>query len=246
MLDVMQRFFRLVGCGQCVRAVCFGDRADDGVFEIHRAVAALDLTAELYVRHVAHGNRRVFDEFNDCVAQVIERGDPRHARNDVFLTRHLQKSAGNVDVGFLERLAHLGHADVVGAQAIGVEEHLILLHVAADGNDGRDAAQRQDARTDLPIGNRAQLHRRTRVTLQTVLDHPADGGGDRQHHRRTRADGKPLADGLGSFIHQLPRHIDIRPPAKHDHDRGQSDRRSGTHFVHARCAVDGALDGKCN
>ena len=131
--------------------------------EAEGAVAALDFAAEGDVGDIGERDRNALAHADHGALQIREGLYSALAAHDQFLRAALQEGTRHVDVGALQGLAHVLGAHTIGKHALGIEAHLILLDLAADGHDRGDAAKRQNARPDFPVGQRAQLHRRERV-----------------------------------------------------------------------------------
>ena len=120
-----------------IRAVTDDDNpADRFALAIQLGNAATHLGPELDVRDLAKQNRNAIRADADRdLSQIVERLHvPAHAQ-DEFLLRHLDRATADLAVAFLDRHAHVGNREVVGAQLGRIDRHLVLLHEPADRRD---------------------------------------------------------------------------------------------------------------
>ena len=239
--DLSQRRLDLAGRGQGVCSIGLGDRSDHRVRACECGVAALDLGTMGDIGDIADRDRHTVAQSDDGGLDVVERGDPANAADDEFLSRTLHECAWNIGVGGLQGLADVLDADPVGLHTQRIHAYLILLDLAANRYDRSDAAERQQPRPHVPVGERAQLFRRQRVADQCVLHQPANGRCHGQHHRRLRSLRQLCEHVLQALVDELPVEVDIRIRREHHDDRGQTYNCFGTHRSHARRSVDRTL-----
>ncbi len=162
-LDALQFGLDLVGQVRGVRAGLFLNREDDGGRAVHPRVAALgQRTTEPDIRDLAEREGRAALAFhgNDGVAEVVEAVDARQVSNQSLGVGAEKEAAGRVDVRVPGRFLDVVERDVEIAELKGIDQHLILLQLAADDRDLRQAGHGEEPFADGPIGHRAQVHRR--------------------------------------------------------------------------------------
>ena len=92
--------------------------------------------------------------------------EPPHRANEVFLPLRDLKSRGRVLVGPGQRIHDIVDGDAVRRQPHRVDEHLVLLALAARGDDLRHAGDGQQTSPDHDLGGRAHVQRRVAVRFQ--------------------------------------------------------------------------------
>ena len=101
---------------------------------------------------------------------------------------------------------HLVQREAVPLEPPRVDDHLVLLRLAAPGVDLADAAHRAQPRAHVPVVERLLRPSRRRVALDQVLVDLAEGGGHRPERRleavRDAAArlGEPLGDELAREV----------------------------------------------
>ena len=198
-------------------------------------VAVLDhgadahLLAEGDLGDVADVDRRRADLLQHDRADVLEVADQADAAHEKRLRPLPQDAAAGVRVVAGERLVDVVDRDAVIAQAVRVDEHLVLLDVAAGRVDLGDAGDRAEQRPHHPVLYRAPLEqlvlgqRALAVVgpLERVLVDLAERRRHRPEHRRhpLRQVGADLEQPLHD---QLAREVDVGRVGEDERDQRQA------------------------
>ena len=153
------------------------DAARNFAFAVEFGDAAAHLRAGLDARHILQQHRHTGlagRERNR--AEVIERFQIAADAHHVLGLAQLQHRAAGFAIRVLDRTDHFGVADVVGAQPIRIEHHLILFDHAADRGNLGDVGQGLQFVFEKPILQRAQFGQIvfTGAIHQRVFVNPAD------------------------------------------------------------------------
>jgi hypothetical protein len=164
---------------------------------------------------------------------------------DEVLLSALQVEAGRgVLVRGLEGLDHLVDGDAVGAQAFGAEDDLVLLRLAAGGDDLGHPGNGEEALSQHPVGRRLQLHGVVLVGRERDeedLPHDRGDGGERWS---VGAGWQRRSGELELLGHDLPGLVDVGAPVKLHPDDGDPHGGCRTHPAHPRRTVERGLDGE--
>ena len=193
----------------------------------HRARARL--LADRDLGDVADVDRRRADLLQHDRADVVEVADQPDAAHEEGLGPLRQRAAAGVRVVPRERVVHVADRDLVVAQAVRVDQHLVLLDVAAGRVDLGDAGDRAQERPHHPVLHGAALEElllRERALavvgpLERVLVHLAERRRHRPEHRRhaLRQAGAELEQPLH---HQLAREVDVGRVGEDERDQGEA------------------------
>ncbi len=148
-------------------------------------------------------------------------------------------------MGALRRDVHLIEAYAIRCHALRIGAHLDLFSAAADHNHLRDAGNRQQARTQLPVGERAEVHwgSRTRLGGKSNQQNLTHDGRDRPHVDLGTG-GKLGLRERDSLLHELARSIDILAPIEFDIDNRQTDAEGCAHALDTRSTIEGGFEGQ--
>ena len=219
-------------------------------------VAALDdgalahLMAQGDVGQILDIHRRAVLLAHHDVANVFQAADQAHAANQVLLGALGQDATAGIGIVLRNGLIHLLDGHVVVGQTVGLDQGLVLPHIAAlriDFGHARNRAQQgshHPVLNDAPLG---QLGRRQRALavlgmVQRVLVDLAQASGHRTQHRRDalRHARRHLDQALGD---QLPGKKHIGLVGEHQGDDGQAAFVQGAHFHQARQTGECDLQG---
>src|SRR5262249_10343233 len=145
-LDLGEPLFDRVDYRERVLAVAHDDDAARRfAFAVELREAASNVGTDAHLADVADANRRAALDVRDRrVPDLVRRLDVAATANDLFVPRDLEHAAAD----FLIRLAHgahdVVHADAEGEELVRVDVDLVLLHVAADACDLRDAGHARE------------------------------------------------------------------------------------------------------
>ena len=147
------------------------------------------------------------------------------------------------DAGRLaRRLGHLGDADAVGAEPLGIHLDLHLTDFPAEHRDLRHSRRRQQPRPEDAVHEGPLLHRAVRLRGDPDDEDGAGRGGERGEHRRVHRRGQ-LARGLHQSLRErLTRAVDVHPLAKHRGNDRQALDGLGTDRGDSLNAVDGRFE----
>jgi hypothetical protein len=130
---------------------------------------------------------------DDDVLDVVLGGQEPLAADQVLLGVLLDVRAAGIGVVLLQRRDHVVEREVEAGQVIGTDLDLVGLELAAEGVDLDHAGHAAQPRRDLPLEDRAQLHRKgvwwSAAALRTgwpelanlELEDLAEAGRDRAH-----------------------------------------------------------------
>ena len=160
-----------------------------------------------------------------------------------------QDAAAEVRVVVAERLVHIARRDAEMAETVGVDEHLVLLDVAAGRVDLGDPGDRSQVGAHDPVLERAALRefvdgeRPLAVVrvLERVLVDLAEHGRHRAQ-QRGHAVGHPAADLDEAFRDHLPCEVEVGAFGEDQRDERQRRPVQRAHLDQTRQAGHGHLD----
>ena len=201
--------------------------------------------AELDVGDLAQQHRRaVVVDADGGAGDVLERLELRFAAEHDLLVALLDVAAADVAVVLLEHVEDLGERQVVLGEPLGIDDHLVLLGLAAHGVDLDDAGHGAQLPRHVPIEQRAQLHRRVAIALEVELVDLAEA---RRHRRQLGAavGGRDVGFGhLEPLGDELPRQPDVHLVVEDDGDGADGGARDRPDLGQLGQAVHGHLDGE--
>ncbi len=199
--------------------------------------------ADLHLGHVAQGQRRAAHFLEHDGADVVDVAHQAHAADQVLLGKMRQHAAARVGVVGGQRLEHLLHRHVVVAQPLGIDQHLVLLLVAAlrvDLRHARNGAQQRphhpvlgDAAAGQLVGR--QFPAAVVRTIERVLVDLAQPRGHRPQHRR-HAHRHARLHFDDALHHQLAREVHVGLVAEHQRDQRQAGLVQRAHLCQRRQA----------
>ena len=207
------------------------DAADGFLRPLHERGDAKRV-ADLHVRHLLDVDRHAVGGADDDLLDVVDRRDQPDAAHDQPGAVRLEHVAADIEVAVADGRHHRAERQVVGPQAIRIDVDLVLLHVAADRRDFRDARNGVELVADEPVLQRAQFAQRMRRTLDRVPEHVADAGRVRAERRRD-ARGQALRDEAHALEHASPREVQIHVVLEDDVDHREAERRLRADDAHA-------------
>ena len=166
--------------------------------------------------------------------------DAPPAANQELFVGPLQEAPRGIGIRRARGFRHLLQRQSVVGEPGWIDQHLVLLGLAADDHHLRNAGDAEQARAHDPIGQAPQLHRRGRLARHRDEHDLAHRRGDRTEHRRRHARGDAhLLQLLGD---ELAGAVDVGAELELDeHDR-DADRRVGTDAKDPGGAVHRRLD----
>ena len=179
LLDLLELLLDAIDHGQRIRTrPHHDDPADHLSFTVEFHDTAAQLRPLDQARDIPELHRRPVLGIDDDVAQLLEVLDVARRTDDQFRFRLLDDAAADLAAGGLDRRDDPRDRDVVGAQSVGVDEHLVFLDEPADRGDLGNTRHRGQFELDEPVLQRAQLRK---VALpgpvdQAVLEHPTHSG----------------------------------------------------------------------
>ena len=147
-----------VGQFQRVGAGLLLDAENHRRLAVVRADAALGCGADADFGDMADQHGLTVAQGHHRLGNVVEHVDAALALDQVFLRRFDVEAGRGVLVRVAQRLADFIQRQAVGGQALGLDGHLELLGVAADGQDFGDAGHGQDAPLQDLLGGVLQFH----------------------------------------------------------------------------------------
>ena len=104
------------------------DAGDDFAFAVHGDRALAQLGADPHLGDVPHVDGRVLVRATTMLSMSSVDLTSPSPRTTYCSAPVLDEVAAGVGVVLLERLEHLLEREIVGGQAIGIDDHLVLLH----------------------------------------------------------------------------------------------------------------------
>ena len=190
----------------------------------------------MQVRNVAEAHRhaaRGRDERD--LAEVVERLQIARCAHHVFSLAELEHRAAFFLIRSLNRGDDAALRQVVGAQPVGIEHDLVLLHHAADRRDLRDVRHRFELVLQEPILKRAQLREVVPAAAidERVFVDPADAC----RVRAERGDGvlrQARLHLVQVLEHARARPIEVRAVVEQHVDERVAEERVAAHRLRAR------------
>ena len=133
------------------------DDAADGFLRPFHERGDPERVADLDVRHLLDVDRNSVRAADDDPLDVIDGRDQPDASHDQPGTVRLQHVAANIQIARTDGRHHRAERQVVGPEAIRIDVHLVLLDMATDGGDLRDARHGIELVADEPVLQRAEL-----------------------------------------------------------------------------------------
>ena len=107
--------------------------------------------ADLDIRDLLHEDGNSARVANDDLLDVIYRFDETDAAHDQPCAVRLEDIAADIQVAVAHGGDHCAQGQVVGSEAIRIDVDLVLLDVASNRRDFRDAGDRIELVSDEPI-----------------------------------------------------------------------------------------------
>ena len=214
---------------------------DDLAAPVARDGALARLGAHDDVGHVAQVHRRAVARGQDHALEVGDVPHQAHAAQVDLLPAAHDDAAAGVGVAALDGGHHVLARQPVGQQAVGIDQHLVLLHLPAEAVDLVHAGQRLQVGRHQPVLDGPQLHRAEALALDGVLEDLA----------QARADGAQFGLGAGRQLlarggqpleDHLPRPVGVGAVLEADDDLRQAGLRQRPHLGDARQAAHRQLD----
>ena len=181
------------------------------------------------VGHIPDEHRRPMLFLDDNVLQILDRFDHPDTADNVSVGGTVENPAPGIRIIASDRLVDLRNGQFVLPQLDGINDHVILLHIAAHRVDIDHTGQPFQQRANNPILQRAFFGQpfslQSEIPIgglhagagEVVLVHLAQAGGNRRH-LRVHAIRKSFLRGNHSLQHELPREIDIYVVVEDDCD----------------------------
>ena len=199
--------------------------------------------ADLDLGDVANPHRHAILFFENDGPQIIQGTHQANAANQVLLGVLRQDAATGIGIVASHCQIHIGNGQTEMAQAVRIDQHLILLGEATLRVDLGNARNRAQQRTHDPVLSDASLHQLFFAEhlvaivrpIQCVLVNLAETRRYRPEHwrdplRQSRADFEQ------SLHHQLAGKIDVGLVIEDQRDQRQPRLVQRTHFLQARQA----------
>ncbi len=228
-----------------------------GAFELERepghdlALAVLgrraeaDGGAERDLGHVAERDRRAAARGDDRLAEVVHRLHEAVGADRQLLGAGLDGGRARVPGRLGRRVEHLAEREPVAREPVGVDEHLVLLEVPADGVDLGEARHAQELASDDPVLDRAELHRRVaaRRVAERVAEHLAQARRDRPELRRLGAGRELVFDAPQLLQDELAGEVGVDAVLEDDGDDGDALAGERAELDEVGERLQGQLDG---
>ena len=247
LLQVLERGFQFVGQFQCAGVRLFGDGQQDGGLALLRGRAQSgQLGAYAHLGDVlqADGGAASRPGTHHGAAHFIGIRRREQAADDVLVAILIEHAAIGIDVHAPRGGQDFAEADAVVAHPLRVQLYLIFLDVSAQHGHLCHAAGREQARTDSPVGQGAEVNHRGGVGGQAHDEHFAQDGRLRAQRGASHVGREGLTDDGELLAHNLAGQVDVHVPVElHPYD-GESVGAGRAHAPHARGSVDSCLDGE--
>ena len=135
---------------------------------------------------------------------------------------------------FLDRHAHVGDREVVGAQFRRIDRDLVLLHEAADRGDFSHAFDRGELIFQIPILHRTQFGEAALFRIERIHERPADAGRVRAERLGVTPCGNVAPKATEVFEHAAPRPVRIGAVLENHIDERKSVERIAANHLGAR------------
>ena len=211
------------------------DAADGFAFAVELGDAAPLVRAQLDPGDVLQQHRRAVLGPERDLLQVLDALEVAMATDDVFGFGHLDRAAADVHVAGANGVTDLRERDAVGAQALRIDDDLVLLREAADAGDLGHAGRLGDLVAGEPVLDRAQLGERFLRALDDILIDPADAGGVGTERRR-HAGRQVLLGEVQVFEHAAARPVDVGAVLEDDVDERDAEVGEAPHGLGPRHA----------
>ncbi len=157
---------------------------DDATHRLPLPIQLRDPEAEIGThRHagdIADAHRAPPCAYRDSnLRDVFHAAEIAEPADHIVRASHLYRARADVLVRAPHRLDDLSDLHTVCEQPGGVEQHLVLAHIAAETRDLGDAGHGLQRVANLEILNGAEPIRRIPRAFKRILEHPSDAGGIR-------------------------------------------------------------------
>ena len=125
--------------------------ADDDLLAVRSCGAGAKFTAQLNLRQIANQNRHAVAHGHSRLADLIDGADASIRSHKKGLASPIEEVGAHREVGALKRFGQFSEGDAIRRQRCKIGFDHILLLVAADCVDARNAGYRAHLRTDDPI-----------------------------------------------------------------------------------------------
>jgi hypothetical protein len=208
-------------------------------------VSPARLCADDDLGDVAHVDRRTVAGLQDHALDVGNVPQEPDASQVGLLPPAHEHAAAGIAVGPLQRVRDLPDGEAVLHEPIGVDEHLVLLHLPAEAVHLVHARHGLEQRRHDPVLERSQLHRGVALALQRVLEDLAEAGADRAELRR-HAWRERLPRRREALEHHLARPPGVGAILEHHHHLGEAGLRERPDLPDAGQAAHRLLDGEAD
>ena len=206
--------------GQLDRAglVLLGHGEQHGGFgSLRRNAQSRGLGADTHLANICQRDRlTIFGQFDHTACNLLCLLGCEHTAHDELVTILIEHTARRVERHILRCRQHFVHRHSQQTQLLRREQHLILLDVATDYGHLSHTARREQARTNGPLGNRAQLLERGLLGCKTDDHHLAQDRRLRTECRLSDICGQCVRDCREFLGYNLASTINICIPIKFD------------------------------
>ncbi len=185
------------------------ERQHDAGFAHDQRVARPQRRSLFDVRHVAHQDRHIIANGDDCLSDGGQIRFRRGRSQQYALGGHVDEPRAMQRQGTACRIGHLEQRHVITRQFIGVGLDLNLPDVAAEHEDVRDAGHGEQSGLDHPVGGITQCIATRRVRLQSDLEQIHRARHQRREFRRPHPGGQGASDLGQSFGNSLTRDVNV-------------------------------------
>ena len=206
------------------------DAAGDLTLAVQLGDAAPLVRSQLDAGDVSQQDRRPAVVLEHDVAEIVDALQIAPAPDDVLELGQLDRTSADVGVAGADRVADLLHGDAEIAHPLRIENHVVLLHEAADARDFGDAFRLRQREFEIPVLDRPRVGEIQLLRHHGVLVDPADAG-------RVRADGRrhsrrqPRRRGVQEFEHTRARPVDVGAVLEDHVDERDAEEREAAHHL---------------
>ena len=221
---------------QRIHPVAHDNNSADGLslaVPLHNALA--NVRTKRHRSKVAHQDGRAVLRCYRHDFQIVRRMQVTEPANHVLRAAHLQHAAANFVGAVTDTVDHHRKWNVVGAEFVGIQIHLVLANESSNGSNFRYARDCFQLIPEIPILKGAQVRKAVLVGAvnHRVFVHPSRTGGVGPNHRRYVFWQDPL-ELLDIFKNARPRPVEVGAVFKNCEDVGVSKHRLRADGLHMR------------
>ena len=207
-----------------VRARLFLDSDDHRRLSAPRSLPSFQRRSFADVGDVTHEHRARAAQRHDALPDLLGASDAADGLQHVLLRTFGVDAGRRVLTGAADRIEELGQRNVVGAELLGMRDHLELALGAADRRHLRDARHGEEPAADHRVRDRTEGQRIIGVGRNRQEQNFSHDRGDRRQHGPFDLRRQRTGDERQFLGDDLPSHEDVRAPIEFHPDDGDAER----------------------